>query len=79
MTPKDVLFGVLIGVPNYFCTRFLLLSLGQLPAVVVYPIYNVGAIILIGLAGIFLFKEKLGARKAIGYGLIIAALVLLNI
>lgn len=79
VTPKDVLFGVLIGVPNYFCTRFLLLSLGQLPAVVVYPIYNVGAIILIGLAGIFLFKEKLGARKAIGYGLIIAALVLLNI
>ena len=79
VTYKDILFGVMIGVPNYFCSRFLLLSLGQLPAVVVYPIYNVGAIVLIGIAGIFLFKERPGVRKSIGYGLIIAALVLLNI
>lgn len=79
VTWKDVLFGVMIGVPNYFCSRFLLLSLGQLPAVVVYPIYNVGAIVLIGVAGIFLFREKLSPRKWIGYGLIIAALILLNL
>ena len=79
ITPKDILFGVMIGVPNYFCSRFLLLSLGSLPAFVVYPIYNVGAIVLIGVAGLFIFREKLSSRKAIGYGLIIAALILLNI
>ncbi len=79
ITPKDILFGVMIGIPNYFCSRFLLLSLGSLPAFVVYPIYNVGAIVLIGIAGLFIFREKLSSRKAIGYGLIIAALILLNI
>lgn len=76
---KDIAFGAAIGVPNYFATRFLLLSLGSIPAVVVYPIYNVGAIVLISLAGLLLFKEKLSARKLMGMVIIIAALVLLNL
>lgn len=77
--PADVLFGVAIGIPNYFCSRFLLLSLGELPSFVVYPVYNVGAIVLIGIFGLILFKEKLSARKAIGFGMIVIALALLNI
>lgn len=76
---KDIAFGAAIGVPNYFATRFLLLSLGSIPAVVVYPIYNVGAIVLISLAGLLLFKEKLSTRKLMGMVIIIAALVLLNL
>lgn len=79
VTWKDLAFGVMIGIPNYFCSRFLLLSLGSLPAFVVYPVYNVGAIVLIGLAGIFIFGERLSGRKAIGFGMILAALVLLNV
>ena len=79
VTWKDLVFGVLIGVPNYFASRFLLLSLGQLPAVAVYPVYNVGAIVLVGIAGIFLFKEKMNAKKYLGFGMIAAALVLLNL
>lgn len=76
---KDVVFGVAIGVPNYFSTRFLLLSLGELPAVVVYPVYNIGAIILIGAAGLFIFKETLSKKKIVGYIMIIAALLLLSL
>ena len=76
---KDIAFGAMIGVPNYFTSRCLLLSLGSMPAVVVYPIYNIGAIVLISIAGMLLFKERLGARKLVGVGLILAALVLLSI
>ena len=76
---KDPVFGVLIGVPNYFCTRFLLLSLVRLPAVVVYPIYKIGAIVLISLFGLLLFRERLGKRKLIGFIMILAALVCLNL
>ncbi len=79
VTWKDIAFGVVIGVPNYFASRFLLLSLGKLPAVAVYPVYNVGAIVLVGIAGIFLFKEKMSAKKYLGFGMIAAALVLLNL
>ncbi len=76
---KDILFGVMIGIPNYFATRFLILSLSSVPAVVTYPVYNIGGVILIGIAGILLFKERANLRKYIGFALIIAALVLLNI
>jgi len=76
---KDIAFGVIIGIPNYHATRFLLLALGSVPAVITYPVYNIGAIVLISLAGVLLFKERLTLRKLFGLLLIAAALVLLNI
>ena len=79
ITWKDLAFGVVIGVPNYFASRFLLLSLGTMPAVAVYPVYNIGAIVLISLAGLLIFKERLSAKKYAGFGMIAAALVLLNL
>lgn len=75
----DALFGLLIGIPNYFSTRFLLLSLNQLPAVVVYPTFSAGTIVLVSLAGMLLFNEKLKGRKWMALGIILAALVLLNL
>lgn len=76
---QDALFGLLIGIPNYFSARFLLLSLSQLPAVVVYPSFSVGTIVLVTLAGVLFFKEKLSGRKWIALGVILGALVLLNL
>lgn len=79
VTIPDILFGVIIGVPNYFSARFLLASLSKLPAIVVYPVYNVATILVVSIVGVLAFKEKLGIRKIIGILLIITALVLLNI
>lgn len=79
LTIRDVIFGVLIGVPNYFSARFLLLALGNLPAVITYPVYSVGTIIVISLAGVILFRERMSNQKITALGLILAALVLLNI
>ena len=76
---QDVLFGVLLSVPNYLSTRFLLLSLNHLPAVVVFPSFSAGTIVLATLAGILLFKEKLTTRKGLALVVILAALVLLNL
>ena len=75
----DIAYGAAIGVPNYFATRLLILSLSSVPAVIVYPVYNVGAIVLIGLAGMFIFRESVKGRRLIGYLMIIASLILLNI
>lgn len=76
---KDALFGLLIGIPNYFSARFLLASLAEVPAMVAYPTFSVGTIVLVALAGILFFKEKLNRRKLAGLGVILAALVLLNV
>lgn len=75
----DILFGLLVGVPNYYSSRFLLLSLGSVPAIVAYPVYNVSTIVLLSLAGVLFFREHLGRRKLLGLAMILLALVLLNL
>lgn len=75
----DVLWGVLISVPNYLSSRFLLLAVGKVRAVVAYPSYSVGTIVLVTLVGVIAFKEKLSARKIAALAIILASLVLLNL
>lgn len=76
---RELFYGVLIGVPNYFASRFLLRALEQLPAVLVYPISNLGALALATLAGVTLFRERLDGRSWLGLGGIAAAVALLNL
>ena len=75
----EVLFGILVGIPNYFSAKFLLGALETLPAVIVYPVYSVGSILVVTLAGVLLFRERLEKRQWIGLAAILAALVLLNL
>ncbi len=75
----ELLFGVLIGIPNFFSARFLLRALESLAAVIVYPTFSVGTILVVTLAGVVLFGEKLSRRQWAALGVILAALVLLNI
>ena len=76
---KDILFGILIGIPNYFSARFLLLALGEVEAVIVYPTYSIGTLIAISLAGVIGFHENLSRKKLCALGLIVVALGLLNL
>ena len=73
------LFGVLIGVPNFYSCRFLLLSLSAVPGVIAYPVYAVAGILLVTLAGVVLFREKLTRRQWVALAIILGALILLNI
>lgn len=79
LTAMDALFGLIIGIPNYLSSRFLLLSLSEVSAVVAYPSFSVGTIVLVTLAGVLLFKENLSKRKIVALGTILAALALLNL
>lgn len=76
---SDAGFGLLIGVPNYFSARFLLLSLSSVPAVAAYPTYSVGTIVLVTLLGALLFGERLSRRQMAAMGMILVSLALLNI
>lgn len=78
-TPADAAYGLLIGIPNYYSARFLLASLSSVPAVIAYPTVNVGTIVAVSLCGMLLFKEKLSRRQWIAMGVILLALVLLNV
>ena len=75
---KELLFGAMIGIPNFLAARFVLKALEALPAIIVYPSRSVGAIVIVTLAGLFLFKERLSKRQVIAMLIIFVALVLLN-
>ena len=79
VTVPDVLCGLALGVPNYMSARFLLWALREVPAVVVYPSFSVGTIIVVTLVGMFCFREQVEKRKLAALGMILGALVLLNV
>ena len=79
LSKYHLIYGVLIGVPNFLSAKFLLKSVQLLPAVIVYPTFSVGAIIIVSLVSICLFKEKLDRRQWIALAGILVSLVLLNI
>ena len=76
---RELLFGIAIGVPNFFASKFLLLSLKNLPAVVVFPSFSIGTMLLATLAGVVFYKERLNKLQWAALTTIVAALLLLNI
>ena len=76
---QEAAFGTMIAVPNFFSSKFLLGALESLSAVIVYPVFSVGTILTVTLAGVLLFRERLSHKQWIGVAVILAALVLLNI
>ena len=76
---RELLYGTLIGVPNFFAAKFLLGALETLPAVVVYPSFSVGTMLVVTLTGVAVFRERLSRGQWIALAAILTALILLNI
>ena len=76
---REILYGCLVGIPNYGSVFFLLRALTQLPAVLVYPTFSAGTILAVSLVGVLAFRERPGRRQWCGLALILVALVLLNL
>lgn len=76
---NELIFGSLIGIPNFLSSRFTLKAVQSLPAIIVYPTRAVATIMLITIVGVLFFKEKLRKTQWIAMGAILVSLVLLNI
>ena len=76
---NDVLYGIVLAFPNYFSVSFMMLALERIDAILVYPIYSVGSIIIVTIIGALFFTEQLSKNKLFALSLILIALVLLNI
>ena len=76
---RELAAGAAVGVPNYFSSWLLLLALQRLPAFLAYPVFSTGTILLVLGASALFFRERLSRRQGLGVGLILAALVLLNL
>lgn len=76
---KDLFTGFLLGVPNVFSTIFLLGALNQLPAMIVYPVMNIGVILLTTISAYLIWKEKLNKFGIAAIVLGTAAILLLGL
>lgn len=79
VSKSDVIFGLLIGLPNQLTAMFLLWALLRLPAYFVFPAHSVGVILLVSIVNSLLFKEKLSRLQRISMALVCAALICLNV
>lgn len=76
---KEIIYGALVGLPNFYSSKFILLALEKLDAVIVYPSFSVGTLFVVTLTGVLLFKEKLRYLQWLAVLVILVSLVLLNI
>jgi len=74
---KNILWGIALGVPNYLTVFYFFKALesGFMQSSQVYPILNMGVIVLSALTGLLLFKEKLSGLNWLGIGLSVLAIV----
>ncbi|MDW7681528.1 MAG: EamA family transporter [bacterium] len=75
---STVIWGAILGVPNIFSSFFLISALGSLPAIIVYPMINIGIILLTAFLASLIWADKLNlpARLALFFGIV--AIILLS-
>lgn len=76
---KDILTGFILGIPNVFSTIFLLAALSTLPAIIVYPVMNIGVILVTTISAYLIWKETLNSYGIAAVVLGTAAILLLGL
>lgn len=67
-TKYELVWGAILGIPNYFSIEFLNLSLESgMHGSIFFPILNISVILLSGISGYLIFKEKFSRRQIWGY------------
>jgi len=76
-TVQSIIGGTILGLFNYSTTYFMLLAMNLFESNVLFPLQNVGIVMLSALLGIFFFSEKLSLTNWIGIFLSILAILLM--
>jgi drug/metabolite transporter (DMT)-like permease len=79
MTGESLQWGALLGAANFGNYLFLVLALTVLPGLAVYPVIAAGEVGLLAIAGVVLWKEKVGVRSWLGIALAVIAIVLIQL
>lgn len=76
---NNILAGVILGVPNFFSIYFLMrvLNIGW-EGSVVFPINNIGVLIISSIGAMLVFDERIGPLRWLGLALAVCSIVLLT-
>lgn len=80
-TKKNILAGILLGIPNYFSIYFLFKALHFFPnnSAAVFPINNVGIVVASTLMALLFFQEKLNKLNRLGFALALISIILMSL
>ncbi|MBO7261051.1 MAG: EamA family transporter [Bacteroidaceae bacterium] len=74
LEPKNIIGGITLGACNFFCTYLLMVSMKSLNTEFLFPVHNVGVVVLGAIAGWGFYHEKMKPHQLIGF--IIAAIAI---
>ena len=79
MDKKSILWGITLGIPNYLTLLYFIRSLKNelFSSYQVFPIVNIGVIVMCTILSVIIFKEKVTIFKWIGVGFGILAISLI--
>ena len=78
---KNILWGIALGVPNYFSIFLIIKSLEAdvLKSSQLFPVLNISNVTLAAITGYILFKEKLSAQNIFGVVLAVISILLITL
>jgi len=76
---KTFTTGAVVGIPNMFSSFFLISALTQLPAIMVYPVTNIGIIILTTILANIIWHERLNKFGILSLFAGMAAIIFLGL
>ena len=79
MDKKSIFWGITLGIPNYLTLLYFIRSLKNelFSSYQVFPIVNIGVIVMCSILSVIIFKEKVSIFKWIGVGFGILAISLI--
>ena len=66
ITVRNIIAGILLGIPNYFSIYFVLLSLDSLGGAIVFPVLNIGVVLISTVFSYLIYKENLNKENWLG-------------
>ena len=74
---KNIVAGIVLGVPNYFSIYFVLLALENLGGIYVFPILNIGVVLLSAIISWLFYQEQMSKTNWMGIGLACLSIVII--
>ena len=75
----EYVFGILVGVSNFFQSVTFLVALDSIDVLIVFPVSAAGSVLFTTLVGVVVLKEKLRTKSIIGIILAVIALIFVNL
>lgn len=66
ITVRNIIAGIFLGIPNYFSIYFVLLSLDSLGGAIVFPVLNIGVVLISTIFSYLIYKENLNKENWLG-------------